>query len=92
MAENGKSTIWRSTVGILIAILCFLSSFIFTKVVAMPETYVKIPENKEMHQKQDKKIEKIEQKIDQGFDKIQQQYIEINQYLRDRAVNREDDG
>ena len=88
MAENGNKMIWRSAIGILMAILCFLSSFIFTKVVAMPDTYVKIQRNKEMHESQDRRQEKLEKKIDHGFEQIQQQYIEINQYLRDRAAER----
>lgn len=85
---NGKSLIWRSAVGILIAVLSFLSTFMFNRVVALPETYVKINVNKEMHQSQDKRQERLENKIDRGFEKIQQQYIEINQYLRDKAGDR----
>jgi len=90
--ENGKGVIWRSAVGILIALLSFLSAFMFNKVVAMPEIYVKIPQNKEMHQAQDKRVDQIEIKIDNGFNRIQEQYIEINKYLRDRAAVRRSEG
>jgi hypothetical protein len=90
MAENknGKSLIWRSAVGILVAVLSFLSSFMFTRVVGFPEKYVSKQDNKEMHISQDVRQEKLEQKIDEGFKQIQEQYIEINQYLRDRANER----
>jgi len=83
---NGNGIVWRSAIGILVAVLSFLSAFMFNKVVSLPETYIKIPQSKEMHQSQEKKIEHIEQKIDDGFNRIQEQYIEINKYLRDRAA------
>lgn len=92
MAENrnGKSLIWRSAIGILVAVLSFLSTFMFNRVVALPEIYVTKQDNKEMHEVQSVRQEKLEKKIEQGFERIQQQYIEINQYLRDRANDRDD--
>jgi hypothetical protein len=60
----------------------------FNQVVGFPEKYVSKQDNKEMHMSQDARQEKLEQKIDQGFKQIQEQYIEINQYLRDKADER----
>ena len=85
---NVKSPIWRGTVGVLIGLLCFLTSFIFTKVVAMPEDYVTKVDNKEMHQVQKERVDQIEKDIKEGFKTLQEQYIEINQYLRDNAAEK----
>lgn len=92
MADNGKSTIWRGTVGVLIGLLCFLSSFVFYKVVALPEVYINKTDNKEMHQVHRDRIDRVESEIQQGFREIREQYIEINQYLRDNADKKERDG
>lgn len=81
--RNRKSHIWRGAVGVLIGILAFLSSFLFNRVVALPETYVTISANKEMHQDQNERQEKLEKKIDSGFEQLQEQYREINKYLRE---------
>jgi len=87
MAEigNGKGVIWRSAIGILVALLSFLSAFMFNKVVAMPETYIKIEAQAKIEESQDRRQEKLEEKIDNGFNTLQQQFTEINQYLRDKA-------
>jgi hypothetical protein len=87
MAENGngKSLIWRSAIGILFAMLSFLSAFMFNKVVALPDTYIKIEAQAKIEDAQNRRQEKLEEKIDTGFSILQQQFTEINQYLRDKA-------
>lgn len=80
--KNGKSYIWRGAIGAFVALLAFLSTFMFNKVVALPETYITIESNKEMHEEQDERQEKLDKKIDDGFKQLQEQYREINKYLR----------
>ena len=78
---KNKSWLWRGAIGIIVGLLSFLSTFMFNRVVAIPETYVTIEQNKEMHIDDKDEQKQLEQRTGKALDRIYQQMDEIHKIL-----------
>ena len=101
MAVTDRQKFWSRwiTTGAVLSILGFLASFLFTKVVAIPETYPTKSEvnkkiesvEKHVSKSQDDLRDSINQNFDRLFNEMEQQRIEIrdiNNHLRGRNERR----
>ena len=80
-SSNGKSWLWRGAIGIIVGLLSFLSTFMFNRVVAIPETYVTIEQNKDMHIEDRTEQTQLETRTERALDRIYKQMDEIHSIL-----------
>ena len=77
-SQNKPTWIWRSSLLVLIAILGFFGSWIFTEVSAAPKEYATKQEVRLKNDKQDERQTRLEKRIDDGFRETQRIILDLH--------------
>lgn len=76
--QNRPTWIWRGTLLLLITVLSFLSSWVFTEVSAIPKNYVIREEQNRVDDRQDAERTAISKRIDDGFKETQRIILDLH--------------
>ena len=77
-SRNRPTWIWRGTLLVLIAILSFLSSWVFSEVSAIPKNYPTKDQQNRVDDRQDREHRTLEQKKDDGFRDTQKMILDLH--------------
>lgn len=77
--SNNKTTwIWRGTLLSLLAVLSFLSSWVFSEVSAIPKNYTTKQQQNRIDDRQDAERKSLGEKIDNGFRETQKMILDLH--------------
>lgn len=76
--QNKPTWIWRGTVLVLIGVLSFLGSWIFTEVSAAPKVYQTKEEQRAVDNRQDTEIRAIRSEVQEGFKETQRIILDLH--------------
>jgi len=78
LKTNMLTWVWRATLVSLIAILSFLSSWVFQEVSAIPKNYVTVESQSRVDDRQDIERREIRKRIDEGFKETQRMILDLH--------------